>query len=157
MIFKNYEIDLVKVASAQTGLERLHALHYAETEVNYKKHQVGVNYPHYIACEAKGSLFLYGAQTVDSKQLVAYLFMYLSPSAHDSSVVATADMFFIEKEHRGSGIARRLLQFASNDLKERGADYMFMTDKSPVGGPHIGLFLETEGFAKTAIAYSKAL
>ena len=156
MQFKNYEIGEFLIAPAIEDLKVLHAAHYAETEVHYKKHQVNVNYDHFIACQAKGTLYAFGA-TVDSKQLVAYLFIYLSPSAHDDSMVATADMFFLQKEHRGSGIARRLLQVAQTRLKELGADYMIVTDKSPLGAPHLKMLFESEGYSQIAIAYSKVL
>lgn len=157
MIFKDYEIGQISVGDSVEDLKKLHAIHYAETETHYKHHTVQVNYPHFIACEARGSLFCFGAHTVDSKQLVAYLFMYLSPSAHDTSMVASADMFFLLPEHRGSGVARRLLQVAQTKLKERGADYMIVTDKSPLGAPHLKMLFESEGYAQMAIAYSKAL
>ena len=156
MKFKNFEIGEFLVETAIDDLKILHAAHYAETEVHYKKHTVNVNYQHYIDCQKKGTLYAFGA-TVDAKQLVAYLFMYLSPSAHDDSMVATADMFYLLPEHRGSGIARRLLQVAQERLKELGADYMILTDKSPLGAPHVKVLFESEGYSQIAIAYSKAL
>lgn len=156
MKFKNYEIGEFLVETAIDDLKVLHAAHYAETEVHYKRHTVEVDYPYYIKRQAEGSLYAFGA-TVDARQLVAYLFMYLLRSAHDSSMVATADMFFLLPEHRGSGIARRLLQVAQERLKELGADYMIVTDKSPLGAPHLKVLFESEGYSQIAIAYSKAL
>jgi len=155
--FKNYEIGQISIRDNLEGLKVLHAAHYEETEHKYKHHTVNVNYEHFMAVEAKGQLFCFGAHTVDSKQLCAYLFTYLSPSAHDTSMIATADMFFLSPEHRGSGVARRLLQVAQDRLKEKGADYMIMTDKSPLGAPHLKMLFESEGYAQMAIAYSKAL
>jgi GNAT superfamily N-acetyltransferase len=157
MIYKGYDIERISIADSVEELKLLHAAHYAETEVHYKSHQVGVNYTHYIESEAKGSVYCFGARLVDTGQLVAYLFMYLAPSAHDSSVVASADMFFLVREHRGSGIARRLLQIAQDCMKELGAHYMIVTDKSPLGAPHLKVLFESEGYSQIAIAYSKEL
>jgi len=155
--FKTYLIGQIGIAEHVDQLRPLHARHYSETEVHYKKHRVGVNYPHYIACEARGTLFCFGAKIASTDELVAYLFMYLSPSAHDSSMVATADMYYLLPEHRGSGIARRLLQVAEERLKAAGADYMIVSDKSPLGAPHLKVLFESEGYAQMAIAYSKVL
>jgi GNAT superfamily N-acetyltransferase len=157
MIYKTYDIKQIKVAEHLPDLRKLHALHYEETEKRYKKHEVNVNYEHFIKCEEKGSLYCFGASIVDSGELVAYLFMYLSPSAHDWSMVATADMFYLQAEHRGSGIARRLLQVAEARLRELGANYMILTDKSPLGAPHLKVLFESEGYGQIAIAYSKVL
>ncbi len=156
MKFKDYEIGEFLIEPAIEDLKVLHAAHYAETEVHYKRHKVNVNYPHYIDCQKKGTLYAFGA-TVDAKQLVAYLFVYLNSSAHDSSTVATADMFYLLPEHRGSGIARRLIQTAALITKELGADYFILTDKSPLGAPHLKVLFESEGFQQIAIAYSKTL
>jgi GNAT superfamily N-acetyltransferase len=157
MIFKDYEICAIPVAANIAGLKLLHAAHYAETESHYKHHQVAVNYQHYINCEERDSFVCFGARKLDTQELVAYLFVYIAPSAHDSSTVATSDMFYLLPEHRGSGIARRLLQVAQERMKELGADYMIVTDKSPLGAPHLKVLFESEGYAQIAIAYSKVL
>lgn len=157
MIYKNYDISQISIARNIPDIEPLHTAHYSETEVKYKHHTVQVNYPHMITSEAEGRMLCFGARTVDSKHLCAYLFMYLSPSMHDTSMIAQADAFYIRPEHRASGIARRLLQVAETRLKELGADYMILTDKSPLGAPHLKFLFESEGYAQMAIAYTKAL
>ncbi len=157
MIFKGYEIGEVLIAPIIDDLKILHAAHYKETETHYKRHKVDVNYPHYISCQEKGTCTCFAARVIETGQIVAYLFMYLLPSAHDSSMVATADMMYLLPEHRGSGIARRLLQVAQTRLKELGADYMIVTDKSPLGAPHLKMLFESEGYSQIAIAYSKEL
>ncbi len=151
--FKNFEVQRVSIEDCVEEIRPLHAAHYLETETKYKRHDVGVKYDHYIACEKAGTLQVFGARLADTQQLVAYLFVYVSPSAHDSSMVATEDMYFILPEHRGSGLARRLLQYSKARLKELGVDYFFMTSKKPVGGPNIGMFLESEGFKAVAVSY----
>ncbi len=157
MLYKNYEIGVISIAGNIDGLKKLHAAHYAETEVHYKKHAVNVDYEYYQQCEKAGSLVVFGAHELDTKELVAYLFMYRTPSAHDDSVMANADMFFLLSEHRGSGIARRLLKVAQERMKALGADYMNVTDKSPLGAPHLKILFESEGYTQIAIAYSKVL
>lgn len=155
--FKNFLIENVRVKDSIEDIRPLHEAHYAETETKYKHHTVAVNYEHMARCDEAGTMRCFGARLVDSQQLIAYLFVYISPSAHDSSLCAVEDAYFIMPEYRGSGLARRLLQYSEKRLKELGVDYFFMSSKAPVGGPNIGMFLETEGFKSTAIMYSKAL
>lgn len=155
--FKNFLIQQIPIRESIEDIRPLHAAHYAETEVKYKHHTVGVNYAHMAACDEAGTMRCFGARLVDTNQLVAYLFVYISPSAHDSSLSAVEDAYFIMPEYRGSGLARRLLQYSEKRLKELGVDYFFMSSKAPVGGPNIGMFLETEGFKATAVMYTKVL
>src|SRR5271166_4376040 len=115
--FKNFEIQRITIADSVEDIRPLHDAHYMETETKYKHHQVKVNYPHMIACEAAGTMVCFGARLADTQRLVAYLFVYVSPSAHDSSVNAVEDAYFIVPEHRGSGLARRLLQYTQQRLK----------------------------------------
>jgi GNAT superfamily N-acetyltransferase len=155
--FKNFLIERIPIWESKDEIKPLHEAHYAETETRYKKHTVAVNYAHMGKCDDEGTMRCFGARLVDSERLVAYLFVYINHSAHDSSLCAVEDAYYVLPEYRGSGLARRLLQYSEKRLKEMGADYFFMSSKAPVGGPNIGMFLETEGFKATAVVYSKAL
>jgi GNAT superfamily N-acetyltransferase len=83
--------------------------------------------------------------------------VYIGPSAHDSSVIASDDGYYIMPEYRGSGLARRLLQYSDKRLKELGVDYFLMSSRAVSGGANVGLLFEDEGFKPFAVAYSKAL
>lgn len=155
--FKNFLIGGLSVADSHDEIALLDTAHYGETEVKYKSHTVKVNYPHFIACEKAGTLVCFGARLADTGRLVAHFRVYISPSAHDSSLVAVEDAYYLVPEYRGSGLARRLLQYSEKRLKELGVNYFFVSSKAPIGGPNIGMFLETEGFKATAVMYSKAL
>jgi len=155
--FKNFEIQTIKMADCVEELRPLREAHYFETEPVYKHHSVNVNWPHFVACEAAGTAKCYGARLVDSQQLIAYLLVYVVPSAYDSSMIASDDGYYIVPEYRGSGLARRLLQFSEKRLKELGVDYFLMSSRKPSGGANVGLLLEDEGFVPFATAYSKAL
>jgi GNAT superfamily N-acetyltransferase len=155
--FKNFLIQSVSIRPSIEDIRPLHEAHYAETETKYKHHKVGVNYEHMSKCDENGTMKCFGARLVDTEQLIAYLFVYITKSAHDSSLGAVEDAYYIMPEYRGSGLARRLLQFSEKRLKELGVDYFYMSSKAPVGGPNLGMFLETEGFKATAVMYSKAL
>src|SRR5271165_4981036 len=102
--FKNFMIGRVHIGQCIEDIRPLHAAHYAETETKYKKHQVAVNYTHMVDCDNAGTMRCFGARLVDSQQLVAYLFVYITPSAHDSSLCAVEDAYFIMPEYRGSGL-----------------------------------------------------
>jgi GNAT superfamily N-acetyltransferase len=151
--FKEFLIGRIPIRANIEEIRPLHAAHYAETEVKYKHHTVDVDYAHMAACDDAGTMRCFGARLVDSQQLCAYLFTYISKSAHDSSMVAMEDAYYVMPEYRGSGLARRLLQYSKKRLKELGVEYLFMSSKAPVGGPNIGLFLETEGFKAVAVSY----
>ncbi len=155
--FKNFLIGRVHLKDSVEDIRPLHAAHYAETEPAYKHHTAGFNYPHYVACDEAGSVRCFGARLVDSQQLIAYLMVYIGPSAHDSSVIASDDGYYIMPEYRGSGLARRLLQYSEKRLKELGVDYFLMSSRAVSGGANVGLLFEDEGFKPFAVAYSKAL
>ena len=155
--FKDFVIGRLSMTDCHEEIAVLDNAHYVETETKYKSHTVKVNYPHFIACEKAGTLHCFGVRLAESTQLVAHLRVYVSPSAHDSSLVATEDAYYIVPEYRGSGLARRLLQYSKKRLKELGVDYFFMSSKHPVGGPNIGLFLETEDFKPITTVYMAAL
>jgi GNAT superfamily N-acetyltransferase len=155
--FKNFLIGRIEIRSAVEDIKPLHAAHYVETEKYKLRHKAGFNYEHMASCQEAGMMHAFGARLVDSQQLIAYLFVYVTPSTHDSSLVASDDGYYVVPEYRGSGLGRRLLQYSEKRLKELGVDYFFMSSKAPAGGANIGLFLETEGFELNALSYVKVL
>lgn len=131
--------------------------HYAETEVAYLDEPVKVDLKRYAAFEQGGTFWSFTTRRVDTDQMVGYLIGYLQRSMHAETTIATEDAFYLVKDCRGSGLAKKMLQYAEKALKARGADYLFMTSKKPVGGPNIGPFLETQGYRPVAVAFSKKL
>lgn len=155
--FKNFVIERLPILPNAEEIKPLHTAHYQETESRYKHHTVAVDYEYMGKCEDEGRMVCFGARLVDSEQLVAYLFFWISRSVHDGALNALEDAFYIVPEHRGSGLARRLLNYAENRLKELKVDYVFMSSKDPVGGPHLKMFFESMDYKQTAVVYTKAL
>ena len=155
--YKNFLLGKIAIWPSVEDIKPLHAAHYAETEKYKLRHSAGFNYAHMAKCQETGIMHAFGARLVDTGQLVAYLFVYVTHSTHDSSLVASDDGYYVMPEYRGSGLGRRLLQYSEKRLKELGVDYFFMSSKAPAGGANIGLFLETEGFELNALSYVKVL
>lgn len=155
--FKNFMLGRLAIGPSTVEIRPLHAAHYAETEQYKVRHKAGFNYEHMVDCQKRGTMHAFGARLVDSQQLIAYLFMYVNLSTHDSSLVASDDGYYVMPEYRGSGLGRRLLQYSEKRLKELGVDYFFMTSKAPAGGSNIGSLFEAEGFTLNATSYVKVL
>ena len=71
---------------------------------------------------------------------------------HNDSVFATADGLYIDPAYRGGRVAWRLMKFAEQDLKRRGAKVL--TIASPSCLP-IDRGLSSLGFDKLETVYSK--
>lgn len=155
--FKEFELIDAKFEHLQVAAARLDTAHYAETEVKYKTQPLAPKYQNMVDLERHGLVAYFGAFHTPSSKLIGHVFYYLSSSNHSDGLVATEDRFYIVQEHRGSGLARRLLRFAENGLKARGVTDVYQSSKHPVGGPHIGPLLETEGYSEIAAVYHKAI
>lgn len=156
--FKIYELSLNQLEYMRTHTTVLDRLHYEETEAKYKKVEMDPSkYAAQIEHEQRGNLVYFTAVDVEAGVLVGHVVYYVAESTHSDSLNATEDRYFIVKEHRGSGLARRLLRYAEKCLKERGVTDIFMSSKSPLGGPKIDTFLVEEGFAHVANVFHKAV
>ena len=155
--FKDFVIqhELIRLMSEE--IRALHDRHYRETELSYLKHPMAPKYDRFAQLESMGAFVCYTVREILTGRMVGYLMYFVNESLHGSYKTAQEDAYYVAPEHRGSGIARQLLRNAERDLAIHGVDYAFMSSKKPVGGPNIGLLLESEGYREVAHVYCKKL
>jgi GNAT superfamily N-acetyltransferase len=156
-LFKDFVIDQELFAAVLDEAQELDSRHYEETETKYRGQPLAPKYPAMLDAEKRGQVAYFTARYQPTGKIVGHVFYYCADSLHAAAYNANEDRYYIDKEHRGSGLARRLLQYAQKCLKERGVTDVFMSSKSPIGGPHIDLFLETEGYKHVANVFHKEL
>jgi len=159
-ITEKYAIGLEKVAQMEDELRELHAEHYAETETLYLDAEFDPDYARYKNSEAAGQFVVFTVRDISNwhRDMVGYLQYYVFRDMHSKGMyTAREDAFFLTKDHRGGGLAPKLLSYAEHCLKQLGCRYVGMSSKAPVGGPDIGNFLERNGYRPVALYYSKQL
>jgi GNAT superfamily N-acetyltransferase len=149
-------IGVERLADCEEALRVLHGEHYAETETLYLETPFDPDYQRYKELEARQQFVLFTVR--NGLELVGYLQYYVFRDLHTQGVYqAREDAFFLNKKHRGHGIAPKLLSFAESCLCQLGCRYVGMSSKAPVGGPDIGNFLEHRDYRPVAMFYVKDL
>lgn len=149
-------IGVERIEDIVNEVRVLHEQHYHETETLYLDTPFNPDYDRYIALERDKQFVLFTIRS--GVELVGYLQYYVFRDLHTSNVYqAREDALFVTKQHRGRGIAPRLLAYAESFLYQLGCRYVGMSSKGPVGGPDIGPFLERNGYRPVATFYSKDL
>lgn len=156
-IFKDFEISEQSFPAVLAEAAKLDALHYAETETKYRAQPLQPNYPRMAKAADAGQVAYFVAKHTGTGAIVGHVFYFVSYSTHCDGLNANEDRYYIAQEHRGSGLARRLLRYAEKCLKERGVTDIFMSSKSPLGGPRIDVFFVEEGYTHIANVFHKAV
>lgn len=153
---EGYTIGIERVADVQDEIRPLHAQHYAETEALYLDTPFKPDYDRLIALEKEAQFVQFTVRY--GLELVGYLQYYVFRDLHTSDMyTAREDAFFLTKQHRGHGMAPKILSYAESCLYQLGCRYVGMSSKAPIGGPDIGPFLEKRGYRPVALFYMKDL
>lgn len=150
-----YMIGHERIADMEKEIFDLHAIHYAETE-SYRATGHDGDYERLKQYEAAKQFVVFTVRK--DWKMVGYLQYYVFQDVHSKSVTqAREDAFFVHPDHRGSGVAAKLLDYAEDFLHKLGCRTVGMTSKAPVGAPDIGPFLEKRGYRPIAVYYVKEL
>jgi L-amino acid N-acyltransferase YncA len=88
-------------------------------------------------------------------KLVGYFFLLIYPSLHFKGVLtASADLYHVTKDERGSGIGKALFEYAINICKDKDVKRMLVGEKTE--SPHSKL-IESFGFTRIEQFYHKVL
>lgn len=87
----------------------------------------------------------------DEGVLVAYMLNIITPAMFSESVEAHNAAMFVLPHLRGEGLLNSMIEFASEDLKETGVDYLLVAFKAHTSG---GI---PEGFEEMETLYKKRL
>lgn len=130
-------------------VQELWRLHWEETE-GYRD-ALGYN-PDVLAfanLDSRGVWRHYTAR--ENERLVGHVGFLLYKSRHTRAFTASEDYFYLRKEHRGAGLATKLLSFALERLRQEGVKHVLMASKLAVD---IQPLLERVGFKWVAKQYS---
>lgn len=98
--------------------------HWEDRQSGIKGWEIEPDLQKYRMLDSLGMLFCYVAR-IDGK-IVGYFSAITSPALHHKTKkVANHDLLFVDPAYKKSGIARRLIKFACEDLKANGFDAMF--------------------------------
>ena len=113
--YKGYTFQAERLADVLPELHPLHQAHYAETELYRASIPMMPNYDAMTEREQAGQLIQFTARNA-SGELAAHMRVYVSPSQHTDTLIATEDAFFVPFQHRGGFMAVRLWQFVERSV-----------------------------------------
>src|SRR5690348_10059283 len=125
--------------------------HWHETEMYRHGQKFCPSYERYIQYEQAGWLIQCMARN-EKGEAVGYATLYICPSMHTQQMIATEDTFFILPEYRKGRNGVRLVKFAEDECRKRGAVEIMMTSKLT---NNAGRLMECLGYTQVAKQYSK--
>ena len=91
--------------------------HWKEIALDQSEIALDPDYAKYAAMAEKG--FIHLATARDDGALVGYCMFFIGPHLHyKSTIVATNDILFLKRSHRGLGTGKRFLEFSVKSLPE---------------------------------------
>lgn len=91
-------------------------------------------------------------------ELVGVIGTIFSPALSDTSRLTCSEAFFwVDKEHRSSGVGRKLLSAAEQVAKRRGAASMLMIALESSSPEAVGRMYESRGYRLMERVYEKGL
>ena len=97
--------------------------HWEEVAINKDKIKLNPDYKQYETLQELGTLALFTAR--DDGKLVGYSVFFMVPHLHYSDHrFAMNDIIFLMPEYRATMLGAQLVQFAEDELKSVGIDYI---------------------------------
>jgi GNAT superfamily N-acetyltransferase len=147
--------DIEPLSDCWPEIEAIGRAHWQETMEYYRgKQPYAPSYDRYNSYDKAGWLITFTARDSETGQMVGYSLMYLVPSMHTQTMIATEDTIFLLPEYRRGRNGLRFHQFIESELRERGAREIVVTAKP---GSAACRLLEHIGFSVINHQYSKHL
>lgn len=147
--------DIEPLSGCWPEIEAIGRAHWQETMEYYRgKQPYAPSYDRYNSYDKAGWLITFTARDSETGQMVGYSLMYLVPSMHTQTMIATEDTIFLLPEYRRGRNGLRFHQFIESELRERGAREIVVTAKP---GSAACRLLEHIGFSVINHQYSKHL
>lgn len=126
--YKGYTFQAERMADVQPELHPLHQAHYDETEAYRAGIAMMPNYEGMKERERAGRLIQFTARAPDGA-LAGHMRVYISPSEHTDTLIATEDTFYFAPAHRGGFTAARLWQFVECSVAAIGVREIYFDSK----------------------------
>lgn len=147
--------DIEPLSGCWPEIEAIGRAHWQETMEYYRgKQPYAPSFDRYNSYDKAGWLITFTARDSDTGQMVGYSLMYLVPSMHTQTMIATEDTIFLLPAYRRGRNGLRFHQFIEAELRERGAREIVVTAKP---GSAACRLLEHIGFSVINHQYSKHL
>lgn len=144
-----YQIEDVR--AVLKDVENLFDDHYEEVAENKEHIKLNPDFDKYIILEEEGALHV--ATVRDDDKLVGYCVSILNIHIHyKDHLFALNDIFYLAPKYRSKGIAKGLLSFTEDDLKEVGVSVTVMHMKCDHPFKEL---VNSLGFKKTEYMFSK--
>lgn len=128
--------------------------HYKET-VPYKDYQLNIDWEAYEDMYDSGFIEFFIGRN-EEERIVAYALYVVSPSPHyKDKIYANMDLIYVDPKHRGSGLAKQLLNYCEDYLREeRDVDLTTIGMKASVPFKKLA---EDLGYDEMEYIYTKKL
>ena len=126
--YEGYTFQAESMTDVQTELHPLHQAHYDETETYRAGIAMMPNYENMQERERAGGLIQFTARAPGGG-LVGHMRVYISPSEHTNTLIATEDTFYFTPAHRGGFTAVRLWQFVEKSVIAIGVREIYFDSK----------------------------
>lgn len=134
-------------------VQALWALHWKETEGYRDALGYNPDLKAFVAYDRGGMFRLFTVRD-EVGRLMGQIGFIVFPSHHTQQKTAGEDFWYVRKEARGRGIARKLLSFAVEALRQEEVRHITLTDKLP---SDLGPLVKPLGFEFVARQYSLVL
>ena len=126
--YKGYTFQVERLVTVLPELHPFHQAHYAETELYRASIPMMPNYDGMKEREQAGQLIQFTARSVNG-ELAGHMRVYISPSQHTDTLIATEDSFYFTPAHRGGFLAVRLWQFVERSVIAIGVREIYFSSK----------------------------
>lgn len=153
-----YFFGIEKMRDLRDEIAPLHALHWKEVEEGHTPLTFDLAYEKYEAFEDRGQFVLFTVRAKEGMPLVGYLMCYMHRANHaQQDLVAREDAMFLHADHRGSGAANAMLDYAEKSLKQLGCKILGLSSRHPAGGTNLSPWLAGRGYKSSAVVFVKEL
>lgn len=125
---KEYKFQIELTASIEDEIKTLIKDHWEEIALNKDVIKLNPDFEAYKRLEAEGYLGIYTCRF--DGELVGYFVILATHNLHyKDHIFATNDIIYLKPEHRNKSAGKELIEFAENDLKERGVSVLAINTK----------------------------
>ena len=149
------EIKVEKLKDILPEVEELYSKHFKITASHQDKFSSDINWASYTKLEEFGWFHLITVR--DSSRLIGYMWLLTCPNLDfQSTKIATASKYFIDKDYWGKGLGKKLLEYTDIYAKRIGCRRICGSTKISQGEAPIKMY-EKAGYVPIETHWEKVL